>query len=71
MSDYTLTIDDDYETPTGALTRSEYVEFVMNHAAESYMKQYGTADKESGIQAALDVYNASLPAPTPEPEQPV
>ena len=65
MSDYNLTIADDYETPTGALTKSKYVEFVMNHAAESYMKQYNTADKESGIQAACDAYNDSLP---PEPE---
>ena len=66
MAEYTLTIADDYETPAGALTKAQYVEFVMNHAAESYQKQYGTADKESGIQAACDAYNASLP-----PEQEV
>lgn len=67
MANYTLTIADDYETPEGALTKAQYVEFVMNHAAESYQKQYSTVDKESGIQAACDAYNASLP-PVPEPE---
>lgn len=58
---YTVTIDDDYVTPEGALTKEQYLNFVMNKAAESYKKSYNTADFDSGIQAALDVYNAALP----------
>ena len=61
MSQYTLDIRDDYIVPEGALTKSQYIEFVMNSASESYMKQYGTQDRESGIQAACDAYNSSLP----------
>lgn len=61
MSNYSITIDDDYVVPEGALTKAQYVDFVMNKAAESYKNSYGTADVEAGIQAALDVYNASLP----------
>lgn len=61
MSNYTIAIDDAYVTPEGALTKDQYVDFVMNMAAESYMNSYGTVDKETGIQAALDAYNAALP----------
>lgn len=61
---YTVTIDDNYTVPAGALDKAAYVTFVMNKAAESYKKQYAAADFESGIQAACDAYNASLPEPT-------
>ena len=61
MSQYTINVNDAYVAPEGALTSEQYVEFVMNMAAESYMKQYGTQDVESGIQAACDAYNAALP----------
>jgi len=61
MSNYTITIDDAYTVPEGALTKEQYVTFVMNKAAESYQKSYGTADFETGIQAACDAYNAALP----------
>ena len=60
-TNYTITIDDDYVTPEGALTKEQYVAFVINKAAESYKNSYGTADFDSGIQAALDAYNAALP----------
>lgn len=59
-TEYTLTIDDAYVVPEGELTKEQYVNFVMNKAAESYKNSYGTADFDSGIQAALDVYNASV-----------
>lgn len=61
---YTVTIDDNYTVPAGALDKAAYVEFVLQMAAESYAKQYGKATKEEGIQAACDAYNASLPEPT-------
>lgn len=59
-TNYTITIDDDYTVPEGALTKDQYAAFVMNKGAESYKNSYGTADFDSGIQAALDAYNASL-----------
>jgi hypothetical protein len=58
--EYSILIDNDYVTPNGILTKEQYVEFVMNFAAESYKNQYNTADKDSGIQAACDAYNANL-----------
>lgn len=69
---YTVLVDDAYAVPEGPLTAAQYVDFVMNRAAESYMKQYGAADVNAGIQAACDAYNAALPPapalePTPEP----
>jgi hypothetical protein len=60
MSEYTVTIVADYEPPAGPMTKEQYLNFVMNRAAESYMRQYGTPDPDSGIQAAADVYNAGL-----------
>ena len=68
MSQYTINIQDAYVVPEGALTKEQYVEFVQNRAAESYMKQYGTQDVESGIQAACDAYNAALPQPVEAPQ---
>ena len=59
-TNYTITIDDAYAVPEGAMTKEQYVTFVMNKAAESYKNNYGTADFGSGIQAACDAYNASL-----------
>ena len=61
---YTVNVDDAYVKPEGEMDKAQYVDFVMNMAAESYKNQYATADKESGIQAACDAYNASLPQPT-------
>lgn len=65
MANYTLNITEDYVVPEGVLTKAQYVDFVMNKAAESYRNQYSTADKEAGIQAACDAYNAAIPAPAP------
>ena len=60
-TEYTVIIDDSYVTPEGALDKAQYVNMVMNKAAESYMKGYAAADFEAGIQSALDAYNAALP----------
>lgn len=57
---YTITIVDGYVTPEGALTKDQYVEFVMNKAAESYQAQYSTATTDTGIQAACDAYNSNI-----------
>lgn len=62
MTQYTIEIFDGYVTPEGALTKEQYVELVMNRAAESYQAQYGTATTDDGIQVACDAYNAALPA---------
>lgn len=59
---YTVLIDDAYVIPEGNLTKDQYVTYVMNYAAESYMKQFKTATVDDGIQAATDAYNASLPS---------
>ena len=61
MTQYAINIVDDYVAPEGALTKEQYVNFVMNRAAESYQMQYGTATTDDGIQAACDAYNAALP----------
>jgi hypothetical protein len=64
---YTIDIRDDYTPPEGPLSAEQYVEFVMNRAAESYKAQYRTATVNEGVQAATDAYNAALPpAPTEE-----
>ena len=62
MTQYTIKIVDGYVVPVGALTKEQYVSFVMNRAAESYQMQYNTATTDDGIQAACDAYNAALPA---------
>lgn len=67
MTDFTIQILDDYIVPEGQMTKEQYVNFVMNRAAERYHNQYGTSDKVSGIQAACDAYNATVVVPTPEP----
>lgn len=59
---YTVTTVADYVQPTTPIaTDGEYVNMVMNMAAQSYMNQYGTANVEDGITAARDAYNAALP----------
>jgi hypothetical protein len=69
MTTYTITITDDYVTPEGPLDTNEaYLAFVLNMAAESYAKQYSAADKEAGITAAREAYNAALPAPVETPD---
>ena len=61
QTDYTVTIEDGYVVPEGPLaTNDDYITFVMNRAAESYMNQYGTANVEDGVTAAREAYNAAL-----------
>lgn len=68
-TDYTITVTDGYVVPAGPLPDNyAYLTFVVNMAAQSYMKQYQTATVDDGIAAALAAYNASLPVP-PAPEQ--
>lgn len=56
-----VNITDAYE-PTGeSLTPSQYVNFVMNMAAKSYMSQYKTNTVDEGVDAACQAYNDSLP----------
>lgn len=65
MSTYTIDVVENYTPPAGPLTADQYVDFVMNRAAESYMKQYNVATPDEGIQAACDAYNATLPPEAP------
>ena len=59
---YTVTTVADYVQPTTPLaTDGEYVNMVMNMAAQSYMNQYGTDNVEDGVTAAREAYNAALP----------
>ena len=68
MTTHTISIREDYEVPAGQLTREQYIEFVMNMAAQSYKAQYRTATVVEGVQAACDAYNAAIPA-DPQQEQ--
>lgn len=68
MTDYAVQVTDAYVVPEGSLDAEQYVNFVMNRAAESYMAQYKTATVNEGIQAACDAYNAALPVPPTEEE---
>jgi hypothetical protein len=68
MVEYTITITDNYEEPSVSMTKEQYINFVMNRAAESYRRQYGTETSDAGIQAACDVYNQSLPAAQEVPQ---
>jgi hypothetical protein len=66
MTEYTIDVVDGYEAPTEPLaTNDEYVTFVMNMAAASYMNQYGTATVEEGITAAREAFNATLAVKEP------
>lgn len=59
---YAIEISDAYAPPDGPFVDNvAYVAHVMNMAAKSYQGQYSTPDVESGITAARDAYNASLP----------
>lgn len=59
---YTVTTVADYVQPTTPLaTDGEYVNMVMNMAAQSYMNQYGAATPDAGITAAREAFNAALP----------
>ena len=64
--EYVIVIVPKYVVPDGPLNDAQYVDFVQNMAAMSYMAQYGVATPEEGIAAARAAYNASLPEPTPE-----
>lgn len=66
---YEINVDDSYEVPAGELSPEQYLEFVLNKAAESYMKQYNAADKKGGIEAACTAYNAALPTPSEQPAE--
>ena len=66
MTDYAVQVTDGYVVPEGPLDAAQYVNFVMNSAAESYMSQYKTVTVNEGIQAACDAYNAALPVPPVE-----
>jgi hypothetical protein len=71
MTDYTVQIVDDYVQPTTPLaTNAEYVDMVMNMAAQSYMHQYNTATSEDGITAAREAFNTSLPVAEVPVEEP-
>tara|TARA_R110000868_G_scaffold406518_1_gene687012 strand:+ start:716 stop:916 length:201 start_codon:yes stop_codon:yes gene_type:complete len=61
MTTYTIEVVENYTPPAGPLTADQYVDFVMNYAAKSYMSQYNVATPDEGIQAACDGYNAALP----------
>ena len=66
---YTLTITDDYTVPEGPLAdNAAYLTFVLNMAAASYQNQYKAADREAGITAAREAYNAALPQPAETPD---
>lgn len=60
MTEYTILIKDRYVAPSGPLTEEQYVNFVMNRAAESYKQQYGAATTNEGVSAACKAYNATL-----------
>lgn len=67
-TDYTITIEDDYATPEGPFADNDaYLTFVLNKAAESYMRQYSTATVDEGITAAREAYNSSLPSQDTDP----
>lgn len=61
-----INIDTNLPAPGPFDTDAEYCQFVMSNAALSYQAQYGAATPDSGITAAREAYNASLPEPAPE-----
>ncbi len=64
-----IELDAAFEAPTEPLaTNADYVGFVMNMAAKSYMQQFGAATIEDGLTAAREAFNASLPEPAPPEE---
>lgn len=59
----TLVINDKYKAPEGAIeTNEDYINFVVNRAAQSYKTQYAVKDVVSGITAAREAYNDDLNA---------
>jgi len=56
-----INIDTNQAQPGPFDTDEAYLQFVMANAAESYMKQYGTATPDEGITAAREAYNSGLP----------
>ena len=60
QTNYAVVMDDEYTPPAIINTNQDYINFVLNKAAESYQKQYNTADKESAITAAIESFNANL-----------
>jgi hypothetical protein len=67
MSVYTVDVIPEVSPqPTEPLTNAQYIDWVVNRAAESYQTQYGAASKEAGITAAREAFNASIPAPVVE-----
>lgn len=65
---YQIDLQDTYTVPEGTLTKEQYINFVMNLACQSYMKQYNAANVEDGLAMAVMAYNSSIPEPTPVPE---
>jgi len=53
MTDFTITISDSYVKPDVLETPTDYLNFVMNSACESYKNTFNAADKLAGIAAAL------------------
>ena len=69
---FQITVDSDYVEPTGVIeTDEEYLNFVFNKFVPSYMKQHDTADILSGITAAKDARNSSVPVTPVTPDAPV
>lgn len=68
---YQIDLINSYTVPEGTLTKEQYINFVMNMACQSYMKQYNAANVEDGLTAARVAYNESInptiPEPAPEP----
>lgn len=64
---YQIDLIDSYTVPEGTLTKEQYINFVMNMACQSYMKQYNAANVEDGLAMAVMAYNSSIPEPTPVP----
>lgn len=62
MTDHTITLIADYVQPTLPLeSNTDYLNMVINMAAQSYMNQYGAASPEEGVAAARLAFNKSLP----------
>lgn len=63
---YQINLVENYVVPEGQLTNEQYVDFVMNMAAKSYMNQYNQATPEEGLTAARNAYNSNVVIPEPE-----
>jgi hypothetical protein len=65
---YQINLLENYVVPEGQLTNEQYVDFVMNMAAKSYMNQYNVTTPEDGLTAARDAYNSNVVVPEPVSE---